>query len=992
MGGYNLTPQIYRKIILARLMIWNALRGKQLISNKLQKQSKERKKKILGSRISVFLLVMLSIWFAVSYFAVSIIANKRFAADLQQHSEKLKQTTAAVNYHFDRSMAFLRILPATVADDMAVMTALRSFDYLLLKGKDTAEDKLSFLNSRRDLVELNHHLSEQQKTLDVNVIWILAPNGDCIASSNHDKTESFVGISYSDREYFKSAIRGQRGKQYAVGCQTNIPGLFFSAPILDGKDILGAVIIKIDISKFSQWLDRFDCFICDSDGVIILSSDKVLEHYALADAPIFRMSLEARDKQYRRYEFPVLKINKLENDYYYSTINLPGTDSLYILEQSQESSDGYTVFTYSKIVEAELFGKARWEFTFLIFVTGATLILLVAGIRLYWRDMRESLAAAESANDAKSAFLANMSHEIRTPMNAILGMSYLVLKTDLTSKQRDQMTYLHKAAESLLGIIDDILDFSKVESGKLTLESSPFVLCDILAEVIQLLKPKVDKKRLEFQYADQDRLLVQNMPLLNGDPLRLKQVLTNLLSNAIKFTEAGIVRFVVSSSTQENTNIVVFTIQDSGIGMSGEQVAQLSEEFAQADTSTTRKYGGTGLGMAIVWRLVALMGGKIDVNSQLGLGTCFTVEIPFETAKVGQASIQKRPYKVENFDSLRGIRVLLVEDNPVNRLLSVELLAMKGVVTDTAENGEAALQKLQSLPPGSFAAVFMDLQMPILDGYETSRLIRRDPRFDMLPIIALSAHAMSSEKEHCRQIGMDAYISKPFDPQQLWYTLLSAIRKNESIETMLSSQMTQVPQQSCLETSINGVNILEGIRRAGGDRNLYTRLMSEVLEKFASGQDELLEFANEKDFKGGEAYAHKLRGMFGAIGAKEMKDAMALIEEAFRMGSDPAGQIHQLEKPYTLLVEVLSEYLKSTSAQTSDEKVSLSRNRIVDVAWLQAFAELLGKGDFKAIELWENNQGLMGDHFTPAELKQISNALQTFDFTVALQYFCKGVH
>ena len=547
MGGYNLTPQIYRKIILARLMIWNALRGKQLISNKLQKQSKERKKKILGSRISVFLLVMLSIWFAVSYFAVSIIANKRFAADLQQHSEKLKQTTAAVNYHFDRSMAFLRILPATVADDMAVMTALRSFDYLLLKGKDTAEDKLSFLNSRRDLVELNHHLSEQQKTLDVNVIWILAPNGDCIASSNHDKTESFVGISYSDREYFKSAIRGQRGKQYAVGRQTNIPGLFFSAPILDGKDILGAVIIKIDISKFSQWLDRFDCFICDSDGVIILSSDKVLEHYALADAPIFRMSLEARDKQYRRYEFPVLKINKLENDYYYSTINLPGTDSLYILEQSQESSDGYTVFTYSKIVEAELFGKARWEFTFLIFVTGATLILLVAGIRLYWRDMRESLAAAESANDAKSAFLANMSHEIRTPMNAILGMSYLVLKTDLTSKQRDQMTYLHKAAESLLGIIDDILDFSKVESGKLTLESSPFVLCDILAEVIQLLKPKVDKKRLEFQYADQDRLLVQNMPLLNGDPLRLKQVLTNLLSNAIKFTEAGIVRFVTAT-------------------------------------------------------------------------------------------------------------------------------------------------------------------------------------------------------------------------------------------------------------------------------------------------------------------------------------------------------------------------------------------------------------------------------------------------------------
>ncbi len=973
-------------------MIWDALSGNnRFISSELQKQSKEQKKKFLSSRMSALLLVALSIWLLISYFAVSIITNKRFSTDLQQHSAELSQTAVAVKYHFDRSMSFLHILPATVADDMAVMTALRSLDHLLLKGKDTPEDKLSILNSHNGLVELNHHLAEQQKNLDVNVIWILGPNGDCIASSNYDKAESFVGVSYSDREYFKSAMNGKRGRQYAVGRQTNIPGLFFSAPILDGKHIIGAVIIKIDISKFSQWLNRFDCFISDSEGVIIISSEKMLENHALANASIFRMSPEARDMQYKRYDFPVLKISKLENEYSYSTINLPGSDdSLYLLAQSEQSSDGYIIFTYSKIVETELFGKTRWQFTFLIFLTGGTIILLIVGIRLYWRDMRESLAAAEAANYAKNAFLTNMSHEIRTPMNAILGMSYLALQSDLTTKQREQMTYLHKAAESLLGIINDILDFSKIESGKLTLESNPFVLCDTLDEIIQLLKPRLEEKRLEFHYDDQDRLLVQNMPLLKGDALRLRQVLTNLLSNAIKFTEAGFVRFAVSSSTHENKNIVIFTVQDSGIGMSGEQVSRLSEEFTQADSSTTRKYGGTGLGVAIVWRFVVLMGGKIDVASQPGMGTCFTVEIPFEVAQAGQTSIQKRPPRIENFDALRGIRVLLVEDNPVNRLLAVELLAMKGVVTDTAENGEEALQKLKSFPSETFGAVFMDLQMPVLDGYETSRIIRNDAKFNKMPIIALSAHAMSAEKERCSQIGMDAYISKPFNPEHLWHTLLSAIRKNETVDGVPSFQPVHGSEKNSIEINVDGVNLREGIRRAGGDRKLYARLVRETLVNFASGYDDLLEFASQENRKDGQAHAHKLRGMFGAIGAEEMHDAMNSIEAAFRIGDDPSGQIRALEKPYAFLMEALTGYLNSVIALKSEGNGLQNGRSVVDVAWLERFAELLGKGDFKAIELWENNKNLTGDHFTPMEIEQISKALQTFDFTVALKYFSKG--
>ena len=437
-------------------MSWNVPSvNNPLVTEKIRKQSNGGTNRILNLRSSVLLLALLSVWFLLSYLCVSSFIDKHFLSALQQHSTELGQTAAAVKYHFDRSITFLHVLPATVADDMAVMTALRSFDYHSLGDIDTPESKLSFLNSRNDLVALNHHLAEQQMNLDVNVIWILAPNGDCIASSNFDQSESFVGVSYSDRGYFKTAMTGQMGRQYAVGRQTNIPGLFFSAPILDGGNIIGVVIIKIDISKFSQWLNRFNCFISDSNGVIILSSDKSLENYALVDAPIFRMSSEARDRQYKRNDFSVLKIGRFERESSYLTISLPRSDSFYLLSRSQPSDDGYTLITYTTIVEAESLRKTKWQITILVFVSGAALILLIAGVRLYLRDMRESLAAAEAANNAKSAFLANMSHEIRTPMNAILGMSYLALQSDLTSKQREQITFLHDAAESLLGIINE---------------------------------------------------------------------------------------------------------------------------------------------------------------------------------------------------------------------------------------------------------------------------------------------------------------------------------------------------------------------------------------------------------------------------------------------------------------------------------------------------------------------------------------------------------
>ncbi len=380
--------------------------------------------------------------------------------------------------------------------------------------------------------------------------------------------------------------------------------------------------------------------------------------------------------------------------------------------------------------------------------------------------LKHNIDEAKRNAQIKSEFLANMSHEIRTPMNGILGLLYLLSRTQLNTQQGE---YIHNAlfsANNLLRIIDDILDFSKMEAGKLELEIIPFTLSSLSHEVMSLYLPKAKVKNVELSVNHGN---CAETPLL-GDPLRIKQVLFNLVSNALKFTEKGSVTVNFKCSPLESYGIrCLFSVQDSGIGLSKEQVEKLFSAFTQADSSTTRKYGGTGLGLAICKKIIQAMGGKIWIESVQGQGSTFFFELDFNISNDIQPYFNKAQAVAPlTTPKKRTDRLLLVEDNEINQIIATELLEDVGYSIDVANNG---LEAINMLEKDKYSAVLMDIQMPVMDGLTATLKIRQLPEFKDLIIIAMSAHAMQSDIEKSIQSGMNDHVTKPIDPNKLFQTL-----------------------------------------------------------------------------------------------------------------------------------------------------------------------------------------------------------------------------
>ncbi|TAN52775.1 MAG: response regulator [Methylococcaceae bacterium] len=371
---------------------------------------------------------------------------------------------------------------------------------------------------------------------------------------------------------------------------------------------------------------------------------------------------------------------------------------------------------------------------------------------------------ADRANRAKTEFLANMSHEIRTPMNAIMGFAQLALKTELDTRQHDYLLRIDRASKALLGVINDVLDFSKIEAGHMDLECIAFRLETVLDGVESVNAVTAEEKGLILRFP----VTADEFPALVGDPLRLAQVLTNLVNNAVKFTEQGEVTVSVAKEHESADGVRLrFTVKDTGVGIHQECFPYLFKPFIQADGATSRRFGGTGLGLTISQRLVNLMGGEIDVQSLYGRGSQFSFAVEFGLAMSVAAQMTPSPLHKSMGG---GAQLLLVEDHEINRRLLLEILSETGFLVDVAVNGREAVEKVAA-SPAAYSVVLMDLQMPEMDGFEATRMIRQGLGITHLPIIAITAHALASEREKSLDAGMNDFLTKPIDSALLLRTI-----------------------------------------------------------------------------------------------------------------------------------------------------------------------------------------------------------------------------